>query len=247
MLDGFPRTVAQAQALDALLTRRGTPLDAAIYFNGERSALVSRLASRWTNPRTGRTYNAITNPPKVAGVDDEDGGPLIQREDDRPETVAKRLEVYDLQTRPLVEYYRKAAKLVEVDALAERKIRRRSDCRGVWRRSAGVAMVTLKSPREIEAMRRSGKITSQVLTELMKAVRPGMSTAELDKLAERGIRQAGGVPTFKGYNGFPGSICASVNDEVVHGIPGSRAFCVKAICSRLTSARRSTATSATAR
>lgn len=117
VLDGFPRTVAQAQALDALLTRRGTPLEAAIYFNGERSAFVLRLASRWTNPRTGRTYNAITNPPKLAGVDDEDGGPLIQREDDRPETVAKRLEVYDLQTRPLVEYYRKAAKLVEVDAL----------------------------------------------------------------------------------------------------------------------------------
>lgn len=83
-------------------------------------------------------------------------------------------------------------------------------------------MVTLKSPREIEAMRRSGKITSSVLTDLMKAVRPGMSTAELDTLAERGIRSSGGVPTFKGYNGFPGSICASVNDEVVHGIPGSR-------------------------
>jgi methionyl aminopeptidase len=83
-------------------------------------------------------------------------------------------------------------------------------------------MVTLKSAREIDAMRRSGKITSRVLTELMKAVRPGMSTNELDELAERGIRQAGGVPTFKGYNGFPGSICASVNEEVVHGIPGPR-------------------------
>ena len=83
-------------------------------------------------------------------------------------------------------------------------------------------MVTLKSAREIEAMRRSGAITSRVLTGLIKAARPGMTTNELDALAERGIRQAGGVPTFKGYNGFPGSICASVNDEVVHGIPGSR-------------------------
>jgi methionyl aminopeptidase len=86
-------------------------------------------------------------------------------------------------------------------------------------------MVTLKSAREIEAMRRSGTITSKVLTDLMKAARPGIATADLDRMAERGIREAGGVPTFKGYNGFTGSICASVNDEVVHGIPGSRVLC----------------------
>jgi methionyl aminopeptidase len=83
-------------------------------------------------------------------------------------------------------------------------------------------VVTLKSPREIEKMRRSGKITARVLTELMHAVRPGITTAALDAIAERSIRAAGGVPTFKGYNGFSASICASVNDEVVHGIPGSR-------------------------
>ncbi len=82
--------------------------------------------------------------------------------------------------------------------------------------------VALKSSREIEIMRRSGKITSAVLTSLMKAVRPGMTTGELDRLAEQGIRERGGIPTFKGYNGFPGSVCASIDDEVVHGIPGSR-------------------------
>lgn len=83
-------------------------------------------------------------------------------------------------------------------------------------------MVTLKSPREIEKMRRSGAITSRVLTELMKTARAGMTTQELDRMAESAIRAAGGIPTFKGYNGFSGSICASVNREVVHGIPGSR-------------------------
>jgi methionyl aminopeptidase len=83
-------------------------------------------------------------------------------------------------------------------------------------------MITLKSPREIDLMRRSGRITATVLTALMKAVRPGITTSELDRMAEERIRAAGGVPTFKGYNDFPGSICASVNDEVVHGIPGSR-------------------------
>ena len=77
--------------------------------------------ARWTNPRNGRTYNTLTNPPRVPGIDDEDGGPLIQREDDRPETVAKRLAAYDLQTRPVYEYYDKAGKLIVVDALASVK------------------------------------------------------------------------------------------------------------------------------
>jgi adenylate kinase len=118
VMDGFPRTVAQADALDRLLSNRGSPLDAAVLFSAERSALVGRLAARWTNPRNGRTYNALTNPPKVAGIDDEDGGELIQREDDCADTVLERLDVYDRQTRPLIEYYRKAGKLVKVDALA---------------------------------------------------------------------------------------------------------------------------------
>ncbi len=117
ILDGFPRTVAQAEALDKSLARRGTPLTAAVLFNADRATLVARLAARWTNPRNGRTYNALTNPPRVAGIDDQDGGELVQREDDRPETVAKRLDVYDRQTRPLIEYYRRAGILTEVDAL----------------------------------------------------------------------------------------------------------------------------------
>ncbi|MEO9171113.1 MAG: type I methionyl aminopeptidase [Candidatus Baltobacteraceae bacterium] len=82
-------------------------------------------------------------------------------------------------------------------------------------------MVTLKSPREIETMRRSGKITANVLTRLMKAVRPGITTAFLDEMAEAGIRELGGIPTFKGYHGYEASICTSVNSEVVHGIPGA--------------------------
>ena len=82
-------------------------------------------------------------------------------------------------------------------------------------------MITIKSPREIETMRRSGTVTSRVLGNLMRAVRPGMTTRQLDELAEEQIRELGGIPTFKGYNGFPASICTSVNDEVVHGIPSA--------------------------
>ncbi|HEY5340435.1 MAG TPA: type I methionyl aminopeptidase [Candidatus Aquilonibacter sp.] len=83
-------------------------------------------------------------------------------------------------------------------------------------------MVTLKSARELKTMRRSGKVTAAVLTELMQKARAGMTTGQLDEMAENGIRERGGIPTFMGYHGYAASICASVNDEVVHGIPGDR-------------------------
>jgi methionyl aminopeptidase len=84
--------------------------------------------------------------------------------------------------------------------------------------------IEIKSPAEIEAMRAAGLLVAQTLATLREAVRPGISTAELDALAESTIRGAGGIPSFKGYSEppFPATICASVNDEVVHGIPGSR-------------------------
>lgn len=83
-------------------------------------------------------------------------------------------------------------------------------------------MIILKSLREIETMKEAGRIVYEVHQALAKAIAPGITTAELDALAERMIVQAGGVPSFKGYHGFPASICASVNEEVVHGIPGNR-------------------------
>ncbi len=83
-------------------------------------------------------------------------------------------------------------------------------------------MIILKSAQEIQSMREAGRVVAQVLDALTKAVAPGVSTAELDHLAEGIIRKAGAVPSFKGYNGFPASICASVNEEVVHGIPGMK-------------------------
>jgi len=117
VMDGFPRTAAQAQAMDSLLARNGWPLDGVVLFDADRKTLVHRLSARWTNPRNGRTYNTLTNPPRKAAIDDDDGGPLVQREDDRPEAVAKRLEEYEKKTKPLIDYYRSTGKLVEVDAL----------------------------------------------------------------------------------------------------------------------------------
>jgi methionyl aminopeptidase len=81
-------------------------------------------------------------------------------------------------------------------------------------------MITIKSAREIEIMRQGGKITAGVLSLLARTAKAGMTTGDLDRIAEQAIRERGGTPTFMGYNGFPASICTSVNDVVVHGIPG---------------------------
>lgn len=83
-------------------------------------------------------------------------------------------------------------------------------------------MITLKSDRELEYMKEAGRIVAQTHLELEKAIQPGITTRELDAIAEKYIVSQGARPAFKGYQGFPASICASVNEEVVHGIPGLR-------------------------
>jgi methionyl aminopeptidase len=83
-------------------------------------------------------------------------------------------------------------------------------------------MIVLKTPEEIEAMRRAGRAAARAALRLQEAVRPGVRTRELARLAEDVLRQEGATPSFKGYQGFPAPICASVNHEVVHGIPGER-------------------------
>ena len=83
-------------------------------------------------------------------------------------------------------------------------------------------MIIIKSKKEIELMREAGKIVADTHELLKEAITPGISTLELDKIAEENIRKYNAVPSFKGYHGYPGSICASINEEVVHGIPGSK-------------------------
>ena len=82
--------------------------------------------------------------------------------------------------------------------------------------------IEIKSEREIEIMRKSSKIVATVLSEIRDLVKPGMSTLDLDIFAEKRIRELGAQPSFKGYHGFPGSICSSINNEVVHGIPSKK-------------------------
>ncbi len=82
--------------------------------------------------------------------------------------------------------------------------------------------IEIKSPREVDIMRQAAKIVATVLKEISELVQPGMTTADLDAHAEKRIREMGAKPSFKGYHGFPGSICASINNEVVHGIPNTK-------------------------
>lgn len=101
LFDGFPRTIPQADAMKAA----GVKLDYVLEIDVPFDAIIERMSGRRSHPASGRTYHVKFNPPKVEGRDDVTGEPLIQRDDDREETVRKRLEVYSAQTRPLVDYY----------------------------------------------------------------------------------------------------------------------------------------------
>jgi adenylate kinase len=115
LLDGFPRTVEQAQALDAALRDRGQAVDKVLYINVGEEEVVARLAGRWTCRQCGAIYHEQHSPPQVKGRCDKCGGELYQRDDDKPATVRNRLSVYNQQTAPLIEYYARAGKLVEVN------------------------------------------------------------------------------------------------------------------------------------
>jgi adenylate kinase len=101
LFDGFPRTIPQADAMKAA----GVALDYVVEIDVPFDAIIERMSGRRSHPASGRTYHVKFNPPKVEGVDDVTGEPLIQRDDDKEETVKKRLDVYSAQTRPLVDYY----------------------------------------------------------------------------------------------------------------------------------------------
>ena len=101
LFDGFPRTIPQANAMKAA----GVKLDYVLEIDVPFEAIIERMSGRRSHPASGRTYHVKFNPPKTEGVDDVTGEPLVQREDDKEETVKKRLDVYSSQTRPLVDYY----------------------------------------------------------------------------------------------------------------------------------------------
>jgi adenylate kinase len=115
ILDGFPRNIKQAKALDKALTEQSKAIDKVVYIKVSEGELIKRLSRRWICRVCQAPYHETDAPPKVAGKCDRCGGELYQRDDDKPETVKKRLEVYFAETAPLVEHYKQAGKLVEVD------------------------------------------------------------------------------------------------------------------------------------
>jgi adenylate kinase len=138
LFDGFPRTIPQAEALK----NGGVKIDCVLEIDVPFAAIVERMSGRRSHPASGRIYHLKFNPPRVAGKDDETGEPLIQRDDDKEETVQKRLEVYAAQTRPLVDYYanwaradaqnapkvRKIDGMGSVDEITQRALAALSDC-----------------------------------------------------------------------------------------------------------------------
>src|SRR3954453_294122 len=177
-------------------------------------------------------------------------GEWKQRDDDKPETVRHRLQVYREQTSPLSGLYEAEGLLSRIDAIGEvEEVTARALAalgrpggaepsgnegeRGAVGAAGGTPilaripllakwsgrMIQIKTPQEIELMRASGLVTAGAIRAVKAAVRPGVSTGELDAVAEDYIRSHGAIPNFLGYHGFTGTICASINDEIVHGIP----------------------------
>ena len=117
LLDGFPRTIPQAQSLDGLLKKLALSLNGVLSVQVPRAVIIERLAGRRTCKECGALCHMVFDPPKRDGVCDRCGGELFQREDDKEETIANRLAVYDAQTAPLVDYYRRQGILQEINGV----------------------------------------------------------------------------------------------------------------------------------
>lgn len=116
IFDGFPRTRAQAEALEQKLKAEGRQIDHAVYFHIQDQVIVDRLSARRVCPADGAVYNLKSKPPKRDEVCDNDGTKLVQRDDDQPGVVRKRLQVYRVETTPVIDFYRESGLLLEIDA-----------------------------------------------------------------------------------------------------------------------------------
>lgn len=119
IFDGFPRTLTQAESLDKAMVTQSKAIDKVVYIKVAEEELLKRLTGRWICRQCQTPYHEISSPPKVAGKCDRCGGELYQRDDDKPATIKERLKVFFAQTAPLIDYYVKTGKLVEVNGVGE--------------------------------------------------------------------------------------------------------------------------------
>jgi len=115
ILDGFPRNIGQAKALDKALAEQNKAIEKVVFIKVPEGELLKRLGGRWICRNCQAPYHEVDNPPKIKGICDRCGGELYQRADDNPETVKKRLKVYFAETTPLIDYYKKEGKLLEIN------------------------------------------------------------------------------------------------------------------------------------
>ena len=218
VFDGFPRTLPQAEQLDRILDKRGFGKPVVIEFCVAEDDLIRRLSGRRTCSVGGEIYNLVDAPPKVDGICDRDGGKLSSGRMIAPEVVKDRLRAYERQTKPLAEYYRKQDALDEVDASKEHG--RSEPCaHGNYEACGRAEWSSVSRAAELEKMHRAGLVVWGALDKMRDMVRPGLATKELDEFAEAWCVEHKARPAFKGYRGYPGSVCTSINQEVVHGIP----------------------------
>jgi len=137
IFDGFPRTLAQAEALDKALVKQSKAIDKVIYIKVAEEELLTRLSGRWICRQCQTPYHAVTSPPKIKGKCDRCGGELYQRDDDKPTTIKERLKVFFTQTAPLIDYYTRTGKLVEVNGVGTVEKVRKGILNALKRGSAG--------------------------------------------------------------------------------------------------------------
>ena len=196
LLDGYPRTLPQVAALDEMLSAHGQSLERVLELVVDEDIVVSRLLAR----------------AQVEG-----------RSDDTEEVIRDRMAIYHRETAPLAKTYADRGLLVQVDGPGRGRRghpprRDRSRVMGLFSRER----IQGKSPEQILAMRAAGLVVARALELLGEHVHDGITTGELDHVAERAIRDAGAVPSFPLVPGYHHTLCTSVNEEIVHGIPGGR-------------------------
>ena len=152
-------------------------------------------------PNCKRSYNLEFKPPRVAGICDVCGHELKSRSDDDEATIRRRLEVYHSETKPLVLYFWERGLLRDIDSEAAEEVVADRTVQAIADLDGGVRMIIYKSPKEIDKMRKAGRVVAGTIDRVVAAVRPGITTAELDAIAEAYIRERGATPSFKGYGG----------------------------------------------